>query len=361
MRAAVVGTGWGRVHISALQELGVDVVALCGTNLDQTSVVAHEHGIPQAFAGVDELPRLGLDLISIAAPTALHAELVAALGPTPLLCEKPAVGVEVPVAQLREPTGPVWVNYAFPFLNASREADEALGGRWPDSAGGIGPVVGVDIHSAYDLGALVSEERTPWQWLSDVASHPWSWAVARFGLPTGDPTERDVSAGWATLSYTSESGVPVSVSAQHQRRREGLRHTVRVRGTSGDLTFGGQFRLGHSWVFTPPRFTPHPAIGRPEAGGAAADAQGGAWADGHDGEWPLGQLGQPVGGDAWHRANVAAIAAVVHAVNSGPGAGRAGDDTSGSGDLSDLSAPAPRPFTWSQAVAMDACVQAASG
>lgn len=355
MRAAVVGTGWGRVHIAALQELGVEVVALCGTNLEHTRAVANEHGITEALVEASQLPSLGLDLITIAAPTALHAELVAQLGPTPLLCEKPAVGVEVPVAQLSPPAGQVWVNYAFPFLDAARQADAALAGELfvdgrdgRDGGGGdislIGPVEGVEVRSDYDLGALVREDRSPWQWLSDVASHPWSWAVAAFGSPVGDV--RPVSAGGAGLSYTSESGVPVSVSARHAPGLAGLRHSVRVRGAHGELTFDGQFRLGHQWVFNPPTLRSNSAHERLLASDGSLRA-------------PAPNHGP---GDAWHRANVSAIAAVVAAVESSHGAGFTGSlgSATADGSRATFRAHGPQPFTWSQAVAMDACVQQAA-
>lgn len=179
MRAAVVGTGWGQVHITALQQLGVDVVALCGADQERTSEVARDRGIAHAFTGIGDLPRLDLDLITIAAPTSMHANMVAALGPTPLLCEKPAVGVETPVTHIAEPSGPVWVNYAFPFLDVALQADSIL----TDDAGGIGRVVRIEAHSGYDLGQLVTVQRTPWQWLTCrpppafCCSCPQSWSA----------------------------------------------------------------------------------------------------------------------------------------------------------------------------------------
>ena len=370
MRAAVVGTGWGRVHIAALQEIGVDVVALCGKNLEHTRAVASEHDIPEALVETGQLPSLGLDLITIAAPTALHAELVAGLGPTPLLCEKPAVGVEVPVAQLSPPVGPVWVNYAFPFLKAARQADAALAGDAlldgrNSGVGGsslIGAVVAVEVHSDYDLGALVREDRSTWQWLSDVASHPWSWAVARFGPPVSDV--RPVAAVGAALSYTSELGVPVSVSARHAPGLAGLRHSVTVRGSHGDLAFDGQFRLGHQWVFNPPMLRSNAADERMLASDGSLTAPAfdpGADADaGHGDGVPDPDPGP---GDAWHRANVSAIAAVVRALTSSHSSAvtaSSSADAAAPDDPSTPRTPEPQPFTWSQAVAMDRCVQQAA-
>ncbi len=47
MRAAVIGTNWGRLHIHALRRSGVHVAAVCGgpADHDRTCQVAREHGI----------------------------------------------------------------------------------------------------------------------------------------------------------------------------------------------------------------------------------------------------------------------------------------------------------------------------
>ncbi|MDQ1245734.1 MAG: hypothetical protein QG597_101 [Actinomycetota bacterium] len=318
MRAAVIGTGWGRVHIAALQRLGVEVAAVCGTELARTEQVARDCGIALALTDIDRLRHLGLDLITIAAPTSAHAHLVAHLGPTPLLCEKPAVGVESPVANLPSPSGPVWVNYAFPFLEVVAQAESVLASMaWqPGDGTASADHAAVDVVSHYDLGGLVTANRSDWQWLTDVASHPWSWVVSRFGRPVAEVDGWQVDGGGAGLAYRSTSGVAVSVTALPIPGLAGLRHDLTVRLAGHSVSFGGAFHLGRDWSFGPVLLD-GTAVARGEEEPVAFDA------------------------DPWFLANVTAIESVVRAVG---------------GDAS-----RPPPFTWDQALILDACVQQAAG
>jgi hypothetical protein len=174
----------------------------------------------------------------------------------------------------------------------------------------------VEVVSWYDLGGLVAADRSAWQWLSDVASHPWSWVIARFGAPAGEVRGWLTDSGGARLAYRSESGVAVSVAAIPAPGFSGLRHEVTVRRAGHTVRFGGAFHLGGEWSFGPVHLDGEAVVAE-ERETETRDA------------------------DPWFMANVAAIGAVVRAV---------GGDTSG-----------PAPFTWDQALTIDACVQEAAG
>ena len=94
LRVGVVGVGWaGQQHLAAYARIpGVEIAAVAGLELDQRAELQAQYDIPQAVDGWEELLALdGLDAVSIAVPTFLHAPIAgAALGRgLHVLCEKP--------------------------------------------------------------------------------------------------------------------------------------------------------------------------------------------------------------------------------------------------------------------------------
>ncbi len=94
LRAGVLGCGeiGRRGHIPGYQAAGVQVVAVCDTNLDRARSVAAEFNTPHAYADYHELiARPDIDIISVCLPNAFHAPAsIAALeAGKHVLCEKP--------------------------------------------------------------------------------------------------------------------------------------------------------------------------------------------------------------------------------------------------------------------------------
>jgi predicted dehydrogenase len=94
MKVGVVGLGWaGQQHIDAYGEIeGVELTGIAGLEEDVRARLVAEHGVPNDFARWEDLLALeGLDAISVAVPTFLHAPIaVAALGRgLHVLSEKP--------------------------------------------------------------------------------------------------------------------------------------------------------------------------------------------------------------------------------------------------------------------------------
>ncbi len=96
LRAGVIGLGWaGQQHMAAYADASdVDLVALAGKETDALQSLGTAYGIPEGHRYTDwrDLVDHGqLDLLSIAAPTTLHAPIaVAALDAgLHVLCEKP--------------------------------------------------------------------------------------------------------------------------------------------------------------------------------------------------------------------------------------------------------------------------------
>lgn len=81
LRVGVVGIGWaGQQHLKAYDSLeGVRIVSLAGMEQDLRDSLKAEYSIPNAFAGWEEmLEHGGLDAISVAVPTFLHAPIAIA-------------------------------------------------------------------------------------------------------------------------------------------------------------------------------------------------------------------------------------------------------------------------------------------
>lgn len=81
LRVGVVGIGWaGQQHLMAYNGLdGVRIVALAGMEQDLRDSLQAEYSIPNAFADwKDMLEHGGLDAISVAVPTFLHAPIAIA-------------------------------------------------------------------------------------------------------------------------------------------------------------------------------------------------------------------------------------------------------------------------------------------
>lgn len=94
LRAGVIGCGeiGQRGHIPGFKEAGVDVVAVCDTNIGRARETADKFNIANAYGHFGELlADDDIDLVSIGLPNALHAPVsIAALqAGKHVLCEKP--------------------------------------------------------------------------------------------------------------------------------------------------------------------------------------------------------------------------------------------------------------------------------
>ena len=81
MKVGVVGVGWaGQQHIEAYGELeGVELIGIAGLEDDVRAELVAEHGVPNDFARWEDLLELeGLEAISVAVPTFLHAPIAVA-------------------------------------------------------------------------------------------------------------------------------------------------------------------------------------------------------------------------------------------------------------------------------------------
>jgi predicted dehydrogenase len=81
IRVGVVGVGWaGQQHLAAYgAHPGARVVALAGLEDDVRARLAAEHGVEHSVARWEDLLELdGIDAVSVAVPTFLHAPIAVA-------------------------------------------------------------------------------------------------------------------------------------------------------------------------------------------------------------------------------------------------------------------------------------------
>lgn len=81
LKVGVIGLGWaGQQHLSAFHAIdGVEIVALAGMERELLAGLQSEYGIPHGFARWEDLVALeGLDAVSVAVPTFLHAPITIA-------------------------------------------------------------------------------------------------------------------------------------------------------------------------------------------------------------------------------------------------------------------------------------------
>ena len=299
MRAAVVGTHWGQVHVAALREAGVEVVALCGRDAGETATTAARLGITRTTTDLADLAHADVDLLTVATPPTTHADVIDALPDLPVLCEKPAVGLGPPRA-LAHRTRPVHVNYAFGFLDVARRAAAALDR--------IGAVQAAHVVSTYDLP---DRPGPPQELFMELVPHPWAWLVGLLGPAAGAPGAHGATYrgdDGAAVEVAARCGAaPVTLTSVHSPGSYGIAHSVVLVGAAGRLRLRGRFHVGQPWRFAAPEL----AVGTPAVGPGAPAEAARAESIGGPEEGP---------GDPWYRANTRSIAAFVDMLRGGPDA-----------------------------------------
>src|SRR5260370_30956085 len=119
----VVGLGFGRAHIPAVQAHGCEVIALCQRDEAAARAVAERYGVPRVFDRWERmLTEAKPEIVVIATPPALHEAIaLAALGAgCHVLCKKPLAMNEsqarsmVEAAPRARPTAMTTFNFRYP-------------------------------------------------------------------------------------------------------------------------------------------------------------------------------------------------------------------------------------------------------
>ncbi|MEO1369668.1 MAG: Gfo/Idh/MocA family oxidoreductase, partial [Acidobacteriota bacterium] len=276
MNVGIIGTGWGRIHCGTFRAAGCRVAAFLGRDASQARAVAEQEGVP---VGTDDPADLeSCDVVVIASPTPSHLEYLRYFRQKAVFCEKPLCDRPLTEGEVAELAGgDVFVNYAFPFLDSSRRLD-----RWL-ADGRIGDVRRVLLR----VGVRFEGAKSPAAWFHDVAVHPLSWLLHRFGVFTA--RHFHVGGGPASIAaiFDGEApGGPQLDVALYWLPAPGLRFEIDLVGDGAVASLRGGYAPGSGWAFEPPLLD-----GRVPDGPTAGDGER------SDGE------------DVWYRANRRAVAA----------------------------------------------------
>ena len=247
IKAAVAGLNWGRVHISAYRELGCQVVALAGRDLEKCRQIANEYGIPESCGSVADLARSDADLISIAVPAADHfAALMQATDRFQfIVCEKPVLGFGGTAEQYAQLSGRIFFNYAYPFLEDMEIFCQKLRG--------IRDLREILIECRYHLE--LNRKFTPEEFFYETVSHPVSLVV--HGLPGFVSAERTADD---TITARTSSGTAVRIVCREDQSISGIRHRITATGED-ELQLSGAYVTGSNWHYQPLLYNQAPISG----------------------------------------------------------------------------------------------------
>jgi len=238
MRVGIIGTSWGRIHCGTFRAAGCEIAALAGQRLAEVESVAAEEGVQRATT--DAAALRDCDIVVIASPTPTHLHYLRCFADKPVLCEKPVIGT-APEPGLFDGLGgtPKFVNYAFPFLDTAR----ALDGLLDDDR--LGPVRRILLA----VGVRFPLARTPAGWFIDVAVHPLSWLLHRFG--EFHLAGHRVGQGDADVSVVLEQpGRQIDV-ALYDLPSTGIRIDCQLVGERALARLSGGYRPERQWWFEP--------------------------------------------------------------------------------------------------------------
>ena len=238
MRVGIIGTGWGRIHCGTFRSAGCEIVAVAGRRLDEVVAAADDEGV--GLATIDPGDLEDCEVIVVASPTNTHLDYLRRFTHKPVLCEKPLLGVPPAPGVLDGLEGPPkFVNYAFPFLDSVRALDTAL------AEGRLGTVRRILLA----VGVNFPASKTGPGWFVDVAAHPLSWLLHRFG--EFRLLGQRVGAGKATVSVVlGREGLQVDV-ALYPLPTTGIRIRLELVGDRELAHLAGGYRPDRQWWFDP--------------------------------------------------------------------------------------------------------------
>ncbi|MCL4506924.1 MAG: Gfo/Idh/MocA family oxidoreductase [Chloroflexi bacterium] len=192
LRAGVLGCGeiGRRGHIPGFQAAGIEVVAVCDTNLPRAQTVAKEMHVSRAYADYKELlADPDIDVVSVGLPNVLHAPVtIAALeAGKHVLCEKPFATspalAEQMIAASRRAGKMLSINQHLRFEGSSRAMREAV------AEGRLGHVYLADVRMIRSSGIpgygswFTNKDMAGAGALYDIGVHMLDLAMFLLGFP----------------------------------------------------------------------------------------------------------------------------------------------------------------------------------
>jgi len=230
--AGIIGINWGRTHIRYYRENGLNVTALCARGKDALEQVCREENIPHAILNINDLNQL--DIVSIATPAHLHADIIKTVYKPHLICEKPLVGLEGDTKKWQQHDQRILVNYAFAQLNTAKEIAQWLSTQSKPCR------VTLDTHVNLPMPLNLK------QWFLESASHPVSWLLHCFG----EFSSSRISESENTLTIILKCSDHQLTFNLTLGGEVGIEYNLEIHSDS-TLTSKGYYRIGKKWLFEP--------------------------------------------------------------------------------------------------------------
>jgi len=171
LKAVVVGAGWaGEGHTKALQNYGVDVVAICARKADVVQKVASRLGISEASTDWHKsLLEIKPDIVALTTPAILRTEVIelaAQLG-CHILCDKPLATTAEEAGRLYTIVKQAGVKHAFA---ATHLYDPSV--AWVNqllTSQVIGELKEIDVAFSRWAGRGPTKTVKPWSWMTSLA------------------------------------------------------------------------------------------------------------------------------------------------------------------------------------------------
>lgn len=273
LRAAVVGCRMGAYHAAVLAALpGYELVALCDLKPEVAEAVAARTGGPQVFADYAEmLADVRLDVVTVATPTALHAEqtlAAAAAGARGICCEKPLAtnlgdGRRM-VAACSERGVALIANHQ------RRMGADLVEARRLIAEGALGELVVLRGSCAGDL--LSDGTHLIDSLLFLAGDEPVDWVLGQVHRKPGSPESDASGASGFRYGHAVETGAIAAI---------GLRSGLRIELATGDMRPAARLYQDYEVVGT--RGTLWRCGDRVGANLFIRDAAGGGWVTGKEG------------------------------------------------------------------------------
>jgi predicted dehydrogenase len=237
MKAGVIGTNWGRVHVQGLRKAGCDVIAMMAHDADLVAKIAMEEGIPTH--GTDLSVFQDCDVVAIATPTASHLNYLEALQDKIILCEKPlGLTPDNQARFLALNAKRSYVSFPFPFLDSAKQLQQLI------NSGDFGELLRITVVAGVNL----PYPKTPVEWFMEDMIHPISLLTHLFG----DMQFLDARQG---------SGCNISAQMQCQHAlvdlllcpwpKPGLHFDITLIGSKNAYQLRGGFRPDRQWWMEP--------------------------------------------------------------------------------------------------------------
>ncbi len=237
MKAGVIGTNWGRVHVDGFRKAGCDVIALMAAAPELVKHIAEEENIPHWGTSIDVLS--DCEIVAIATPTHTHYEYLDALKDRIVLCEKPLGLKPDNLEKFRALNAPrAYISYPFPFTNTARQLQHIY------QSGELGEILRITAITGVNL----PYPKSPCEWFMEDMIHPYSLLTHLFGEMTFIDAFQGNGCNISARMRCQNALVDLLLSPLP---KQGLHFDITIIGSKNTCQLRGGFRPDRQWWMEP--------------------------------------------------------------------------------------------------------------